>query len=273
MSATSTRVTAEGRATVSAASAWAVVTAEWTKIRTVRSTFWTLPLTFVLSVGLGHLIGLSFADGVSGREETFDPLFAAFYGLTLGQLPLVAFGVLLVGAEYTSGTIRASLAAVPRRGLFYGGKAFTGLLTALAVSVVTVVATFLVSQAALGRYGTSLGAEGALPAVVAACLYLTLICVFAMGVATMLRSSTLSLGVLLPVFFLGSQGLGNVPGLKVVTQYLPDQVAAVAMHLTGPAGDPRFGRDYGAWTGMGILVLWVVAALVGGYLVLRRRDA
>ena len=49
----------------------------------------------------------------------------------------------------------------------------------------------------------------------------------------------------------GSQGLGNIPKLKLVTQYLPDRAGMVIMHLTGPASDPVFGRDYGPWTGAG----------------------
>lgn len=246
----------------------AVVAAELTKIRSVRSTFLVLPLTVVLSAALAYLVGRSLA-GV----RDVDPLVAAFYGLTLSQLPLVAFGVLLVGGEYTSGTITASLTAVPRRGLFYTGKVLAGLLTALGVSAVSVAVSFVAAQMGLGPYRTSIGAAGVPQAVVGAWLYLALICVFAMGIATMLRGSAGPLAILMPLLFLGSQGLGNIPGLKTVTQYLPDQAAAVIMHLTGPEGDPRFARDFGPWTGMGVLVLWVALSLGGGYLVLRRRDA
>jgi hypothetical protein len=89
----------------------------------------------------------------------------------------------------------------------------------------------------------------------------------------MLRSSVASLAVLLPLLFLGSQGLGNVPKVKVVTQYLPDQAGSVIFHLFGPPGNPVFGRDFGPWTGLAILALWTAAALTGGYLVLRHRDA
>jgi ABC-2 type transport system permease protein len=255
----------------------AVLHGEWTKIRSVRSTYWTLLLTFVLSVGLGSLFGFVFRTGFSDlpaeQQRSFDPLFATFYSLTLGQLPLVVFGVLVVGGEYGSGTIRISLAAVPRRGLFYAGKVLGGALPAFGVSVATVLATFAAAQAALGPYGTSLGADGVLSATVGACLYLTLICLFATGIATMLRSSARSLAILLPVLFLGSQGLGNVPMVKTVAQYLPDQAGMVIIHVAGQPDDPRFGRDYGPWTGLGLLVLWVAAALAGGYWALRTRDA
>ncbi|WP_199430063.1 ABC transporter permease subunit [Qaidamihabitans albus] len=258
------------------ATAGRAVVAEWTKIRSVRSTAWTLLLALVLSVGLGYALGRTFRD-ISGlsreQQEAFDPLYPTFYSLMLGQLALVAFAVLVVSSEYTSGTIRASLAAVPWRGRFYGAKVLAGTLVAAAAALVTVTATFYAAQAGLGPRAVSLGGDRVVFAAVGACFYLTLICVIAMGVAAMLRSSALSLAILLPLLFLGSQGLGNVPKVKTVTQYLPDQAGMVLMHLTGPADDPRFGPEYGQWGAVGILVLWTAAALVGGYLVLRRRDA
>jgi ABC-2 type transport system permease protein len=106
-----------------------------------------------------------------------------------------------------------------------------------------------------------------------ACLYLTLICAFAMGTAATLRSSARALSILIPLLFLGSQGLGNVPKIKTFTQYLPDQAGMVIMHLAGAPGGSRFGRPYGPWAGLGILTLWAAGALVCGYLVLARADA
>lgn len=253
----------------------AAVAAEWTKIRTVRSTAWTLLLTFTLSVGLSYSIGRSFRDSFDRRDQqaAFDPLFATFYSLTLSQLALVVFGVLLVSAEYSSGTIHTSLVAMPRRGLFYAAKVLAGMLPVTGVSVVTVAATFLTAQAALGQHGISLRDDGVPLATVGACLYLIAICAISTGVAAMLRSSMRTLAILLPLLFLGSQGLGNIPRAKTVTQYLPDQAGMVLMHIVGPPGDPRFGRDYGPWGALGILALWTAAALIGGYLVLRSRDA
>ncbi len=95
---------------------------------------------------------------------------------------------------------------------------------------------------------------------------------FTAAVAALLRSTVIALSVLLPVLFLSSQGLGNVAAIKPVAQYLPDQVGMVIMRLTFP-GDPQFGRDYGAWTGIGILVLWTAAALAAAWLSVRRKDA
>ncbi|MGX7673266.1 ABC transporter permease subunit [Plantactinospora sp. DSM 117369] len=270
-----TSVPTGGPARDRAAQPWlgAVLRAELTKIRTVRSTVWTLLPTFVVGVGMSLLAGLSFGSRPPDRTAGFDPLFPAFYGLTLGQLALVVFGVLVMASEYSSGTIRATLVAVPRRGRCYAGKVLGTALLASAVAVPTVLVGFFVAQAALGRYGVGLGADGAVTAVIGGCLHLVLLCLFALGVAAMLRSPVRALAVLLPVFFLGSQGLGNIPGLRTVTQYLPDQTSWVILHLAGPQDEGRWVRDYGPWTGIGILVLWTAASLLGGYLVLRRRDA
>jgi ABC-2 type transport system permease protein len=259
------------------ASARAAVRAEWVKIRTVRSTALTLLLAFVLSVGISLLVGLSMRSGFDRMDEearaNFDPVLTGFLSLTLGEISLVAFGVLLVGTEYTSGTIRASLTAMPRRGLFYGAKVLAGTMTASVFSLITGFVTFFTAQAALGPHGVSLGAPGALRATLFACVCLTLMCVFAMGVAAIARSTALPLGIMIPLLFLDSQGLGNVPKIRTVAQFLPDQAGLVMMRVVRP--DPSFVsyRGFGPWTGLGILILWVIAALTGGYLVLRRRDA
>jgi ABC-type transport system involved in multi-copper enzyme maturation permease subunit len=258
-------------------SAAAAVRAEWVKIRTVRSTVWSLLLTFALCAGLSLLFGLTLRSGFDRMDQearaNFDPVLAGFYSLTLGQIALVVFGVLLVSSEYSSGSIRASLTAVPRRGVLYGAKVLAGTLTALAFSLVTGFVTFFTGQAALGPHGVSLGAPGVLRATLFASVYLTLMCVFSMGVAAMLRSTALSLGIMIPLLFLDSQGLGNVPTVRTVAQFLPDQAGLVMMRVVEP--DPSFisYRGFGPWTALGILILWTAAAVTGGGLLFRHRDA
>ena len=255
----------------------AAVRSDLTKIRTLRSTAWTLALTVAGCAGLAYLVSLSFRSSYptmsADTRERFDAVFPMFYSVTIGQLALVVFGVLAISSEYSSGTIRASLAAVPRRGLWYAGKVLAVGAVALAVSVPTVLITFAAARSALGPYGPALTDDGVPSAVVGAVLYLVLICLFALGVATMLRSAAYTLGILLPLFVLGSQGLGNVPRIRSVTQYLPDQAGTVILHLAGRPDSPEYARSYGPWTGLGILALWTLAALAGGYLLVRRRDA
>lgn len=101
----------------------AVLGAEWIKLRSVPSTLWTLLLAFISSVGIALMFGLvlrgAYDDIRPESKASFDPVGSGFNGLRLGMIALVVFGVLTVTSEYSSGTIRASLAAVPRRGLFY----------------------------------------------------------------------------------------------------------------------------------------------------------
>ena len=252
------------------------VTAELTKICTVRSTRWALLLTLPICVCVGYAASLSLRLGFPRlppqQRRDFDPLFATFYSLSIGQLALVVFGVTVAGSEYSTGMIAISLTAVPRRGLFYAAEIAAGLLAAAGTAVVTVTATFFAAQQALGPHRTSLGTPGTVQAVLGACLYLTLICAFAMGVTTILRSAAMALAILMPLLFLDSQGLGNVPGLQKVIDYLPDQAGAVIVHLSGTGGG-HFSRPFGPWAGMAIMLAWTAGALVCGYLVLARTDA
>ncbi|MFV2117853.1 ABC transporter permease [Streptomyces sp. Act-28] len=258
------------------ASVSAVLRSEWTKIRTVASTVWTLTSALVVTVavgaGLSALTRARFEDLPEFERATFDPTVISFSGMVLGQLAMVVFGVLVVGTEYGSGMIRTSLAAVPRRAVFLFSKIAVAGLPALAVGLVTSFLSFFVGQALLGEHRTSIGEDNVLRAVIGGGLYMGLIAILSMGVAAMLRSSTLSLGILVPFFFLVSQILSAVPGAKEVARYFPDQAGSKIAQVVPNA----MGQDpapYGPWGGLGIMLLWVVAALVGGYVVLERRDA
>jgi hypothetical protein len=175
----------------------------------------------------------------------------------------VVSGVTVASGEYPTKMIMTSLTVVPRRGLFYAAKVAAGLLAAGGTAVLAVTATFFAAQLALGRLGARASAPGTLQAALGACLYLTLVCGLAMGIAALTRSPVLSLAIMVPLLFLDSQGLGNVPGLQRVLDYLPDQAGALITHLSG-AGAGHFARPYGPWTGMAIMLAWVVAVLIGG---------
>ncbi|MEU8890662.1 ABC transporter permease [Streptomyces sp. NPDC048442] len=251
-----------------------VLKSEWTKIKSVQSTVWTLGLAVLFTVGLGFLISLLVKDQFSkmnAKELQFaDPTFTSFAGTSLGQLAMIVFGVLVVGNEYSTGMIRTSLAAVPRRATFLFSKLTVAALLAFVVALVTSFVTFFAGQAALGPYKVSLGDEGVLRAVIGCALYMTLIAVFAMGVTMILRSPMLSLGILMPIFFLLAPILGNVEATRKIGQYLPDQAGTKIMQVVAPENDIA---PYGPWGGLGILVLWVVLAVLCGWLVLKNRDA
>ncbi|NGN68250.1 ABC transporter permease subunit [Streptomyces sp. A7024] len=255
----------------------AVLKSEWTKIRTVSSTTWTLAtallVTVALSAALSALMKSTFDDLSNVEKATFDPTFISFSGMMLGQLAMIVFGVLVVGTEYSSGSIRSSLSSVPQRGTFLFSKIAVATVLALVVGLATSFLSFFLGQALLGsELRTTLGEDNVLRAVVGGGLYMALIALFSMGVATMLRSSMLSLGILMPFFFLISQILSAVPGAKKVARYFPDQAGSKIMQVVPDAmGGEK--APYGPWGGLGIMLLWVAAALVGGFLVLKNRDA
>ncbi|MEV8317592.1 ABC transporter permease [Streptomyces sp. NPDC059900] len=251
-----------------------VLKSEWTKIRSVSSTVWTLGLALVVTVGLGLLISIlakNDYDSLNAQDRrVFDPTFTSFAGTSLGQLAMIVFGVLVVSNEYSTGMIRTSLAAVPQRATFMASKVAVATLLALVVGLVTSFISFFLGQAMLGEHKALISDPGVLRAVIGGGLYMTLIAMFSMGVAMMLRSPMLSLGILMPFFFLISSILGNVSATKKIGRFLPDQAGSKIMQVKTPLDDDS---PYGPWGGLGIMVVWVALALIGGYALLKKRDA
>ncbi|WP_238009995.1 ABC transporter permease [Dactylosporangium sp. AC04546] len=243
----------------------AVMLAEWTKLRTIRSTVWTLALTFLISVGLAAASGFSVRNAYESGNAAmvrpdFDPVYSGFVGLLYGQLALITFGALLVTSEFGTGTMRATLAAVPRRGLAYGSKLLVGCGAALVVAVATVLVSWPVNQAGLGPYGTSMAAPGVPRALAGAAVYLTLIYLFSAGVAAILRSTALTLGILIPLFFIVGPVLSRIPGVSAVARYLPDQAGQRLMDTEDPL------------PALLALIAWTAAAVGAGYASVRSRD-
>jgi hypothetical protein len=164
--------------------------------------------------------------------------------------------------------IRTSLAAVPQRGALYFGKLAVATAAVLVVAEATALASFFVGQAALGSHRTTLGAHHVLRAILCGGLYMTLLAVFSMGIAAVLRSTVLSMCLLMPFFFLVTSILSAVPGAKTVARYFPDQAGRAMTQVVQDSASP-----YGPWGGLAIMLVWVAAAVLAGYLVLRGRDA
>ncbi len=254
----------------------AVLRSEWTKIRTVASTTWTLVAALVVTVGISAALCLAvnatFSDMPREQQLTFDPTLASFAGMTLGQLAMIVFGVLVVGTEYSTGMIRSSLAAVPSRPTLLLGKLTVATALALVVGLVTSFLSFFLGQAILGDRSIGIGEENVLRAVVGAGLYMAMIALFSMGATAIMRSSVLAICILVPFFLLISNILGAVSATRKFGQYLPDQAGSKIMQVVPNAMDGAT-TPYGPWGGFGIMLLWVAAAVLGGLLVLNKRDA
>lgn len=240
----------------------AALSAEGLKLRTLASTWWNLAAVVALSTGIGLLYGSvirgNYAD--FGAKPEWDAVGYGFAGTSIAQLALVCFGVLAVGAEYSTGTVRASLAAVPRRGVFGAAKFTAVAVTAFAVTLPTAFLTFAVAQTAMGeRQNAALGDPGALRATVGLAVYLTLLCLISAGVAMMLRGTVPALGILVPLFFIVSDILANLPGVGTFARYLPSVAGAQILRAV-----PDGRIDVGTWDGLGVLLLWTAAALCGG---------
>ncbi len=251
------------------------VRAEWTKLRSVRSTVWTLLATVGLAVGFGALIGasqMSSWDTLDPAERLrFDPTSFSLSGLFLAQLAVGVLGVLIVTSEYATGQIRATFGATPQRLTVLAAKAttFTGvvLLTGLLASF----SAFFVGQAIFASKGldASIGDPGVLRAVFGGALYLTGIGLLGVGVGTLLRRTAGATSALVGLLFVVPIVTGFLPSSfqETIGKYLPAQ-AGMAIFNVVP--DPRALTP---WVGFVVLLAYGAIALAAGAATVIRRDA
>lgn len=253
--------------------------AEWTKIRSVRSTAWTLILFVVLTVGLtagltALIVGSWNGPRAAPRDAriVLDPVsFILGAGIGLGQLTICVLGVLVITTEYSTGVIRASLLAVPRRLPMFAAKltVFAVLLGVLA-EIVSFGSFFAGSALLHSKVAVSLGDHNVLRAVVGAGLYLTVLGLFAVGIGGLIRHTA---GAIATV-------IGAVLVVPILTSLLPDSWGAhVNAYLPEQAGSVVFGARpeadqlLSAWQGFGVFCLWTLVLLALSAWLLRRRDA
>ncbi|MCG0065209.1 ABC transporter permease [Streptomyces tricolor] len=231
-----------------------VLHAEWIKIRTLRSLLGALAAILVATAAFSALAAAD-ADGS-------DPLFSVFFGVSFGQIAAIAFGTTAVSSEFRGGALRLSLAAVPDRGRWFAAKATAIALPALAVGLLTGFVTLLVGRAVLGTAapGWTEGLRGA----VGCALHLTLMALFAAGLAAVLRSGVATLSVLIPFLLIVSFVIGDLSGSAA--DFLPDRAGQVALHSS-------WDGALGPWSGLAVTALWTTAALLAGAWSVRRRDA
>jgi len=254
--------------------------AEWTKLRSVRSTLWCVAAAVVGGIGIGILATSSEASTWrnAGIIEValFDPTSISLTGLLFGQLAIGVLGVLTMSAEYGTGTIRATLGAVPRRPVVLLAKVVVFGTLALAVSEAISFAAFFIGQAILTGSAphAALGQPGVLRAVAGGGLYLGALGLLALGLAAMVRHTAGAITTFVGILLILPLILAALPSFirDAAGKYLPANIGAVMTSVRPSLRSAEF-PSFAPWTGLAILGGYAVAALVIGGWLFTRRDA
>jgi ABC-2 type transport system permease protein len=249
-----------------------VLRSEWTKIRSVRSTYWTLAGSVLAIVGLGALFCLFYVLRFShlGPGEFAGAWHRSIRGVFLAQLAIGVLGILAMTGEFGTGAIRSSFAAVPQRSRVLVAKGAVFAAVTLVISMIAAFAAFFIGQAILDskHAGATIGAPGVAQAVVGVGLYLTVLSLFALALGTILRHTA---GAIASLF-------GILLVLPVLASALPSPWDAdVAKYLPGDAGlalaDLSLGPgSLSPWIGFAVFCAWTVALLALAGWLLDRRD-
>jgi ABC-type transport system involved in multi-copper enzyme maturation permease subunit len=251
---------------------------EYTKIRSVRSTYWTLLALLAVSIGLGAAISAATAghwNQMSPHDQsTFDATQTSLAGMFyLGQLVIVVLGALVLTSEYSTGMIRTSLTAMPRRSVVYAAKALVFAGATLAVTLVTSFITFFLGQALLTSTHdqATISGAGVLRAVIGSAIYVTLCGLFAFALGSLLRHTagaiTAGLGILfvLPII---AHVLPN-SWYYEVERWLPSSAGTAISTTVGPVDSHLFS----GWGEMIVFAAYVAIVLLAGVTLFRKRDA
>jgi ABC-2 type transport system permease protein len=270
---------ASGPPTESGAAFVNLMRAEWTKIRSVRSTVWTLIVFVVVTVGLTALIAWLtethwYGPKAAPRDARAisDPVsFILGTGIGLGQLAICVLGVLVITSEYSTGVIRATLLAVPRRIPALAAKAVVFAELLIVVAEIVSFGSFFVGSAILHAHvPVSLSGPGVTRAVIGAGLYLTVLGLFALAIGTIIRHTAGAIATVIGVVFVLPILSGLLPGSwgAHINAYLPEQAGSMITHTQQQAGDLL-----SPWQGFGVLCIWTVLLLAAAAYLLERRDA
>jgi ABC-2 type transport system permease protein len=287
-----------------------VIASEFTKIRSVRSTYWTITALVVVSVGVAALVGFGIANniqhqpwnkaGTDGTQSILIPFFE------LGQLIIAVVGAMTITAEYSTGMIRTSLTAMPRRGTVYLGKLIVLTSVTLVVSLVTSFIAFFVGSATLSGSGVagslfhsvtvpmnvnmSPGPGGpgngppsytfqgsylvtpghVLTAVVGSALFVTVVALIAFGLGAIIRHTAGAITSAIGLLFVLSIIIQILPQnwRDDIMRFLPDAAGRV-LSVTLQQPD----HLWSAWPQFGVTLIWAAVLLAVGAYLFRKRDA
>ncbi|MEU3735349.1 ABC transporter permease [Streptomyces sp. NPDC033538] len=246
--------------------------AEWTKTRTVAGPLWLLLGTVAATVALSTVATAVVNCTASGCGG--DTTRLALMGVHLGQALVAILAVLIISGEYSTGMIRTTLTAMPRRATAFAAKAITLTGVVAVGATVAVLGSVLAGRLVLpdlGDQALSLSDGPTLRAVFGTVLYLILIGLLSFGIATAVRDSATGIGVVLGLLYvvpIVSQSISDPDWQRLLEKMAPMSAGLAIQATTNVHSLPL-----GPWAGLGVTAGWAAAALVAGGLLLRERDA
>lgn len=262
--------------TGSGLSAAGIIRSEWIKLRSLRSTAWSFALMVLASLGMATLMSFSLNmqnDDVvlSSAEQASFLVQASTFGVFFGQLIAAVLGVLVISGEYSTGMVKSTLTAVPRRLPALGAKAAVLFVCTFVVGAVAAIGSFFIASPILAGEGLHAGLtdSNVFVPLLGSALYLALVAVFALAVGAILRSSAGGIAAALGIILL----------LPIVLSMIPAEWAHDLLpYLFSNAGMGMFGLSMGAevlawWQNLLIVLGWVTLSQVAAAVLLKRRDA
>jgi ABC-2 type transport system permease protein len=252
--------------------------AEWTKLRTLAGTIWLLCATIALTVALSAAAAAATTCPSGGCAVDLPKL--SLTGIQLGQALVAILAVLAISNEYSTGMIRTTLTATPRRTIVLAAKATIVSAAALTAGAVAALGCVLAGRLVLPGHGftpahgypmLSLADGPTLRAAAGSVLYLALIALLSLGAATAVRDSAVAIGIVLSLLYLFPiiiQVVTNPHWQRHLKQLAPMNAGLAIQATTNLRSLP-----ISPWEGLGVLAAWAAAALLAGGLLLRLRDA
>jgi ABC-2 type transport system permease protein len=252
--------------------------AEWTKLRTLASTGWLLLGVVAFTIAVSAAADAAASCPAAGCQA--DQVKLSLTGIQVGQAIVVVIAVLAVSNEYSTGMIRLTLAAMPRRLTVMAAKAALVVGLVLAAAAVAVLACVLLGRLILPGHGFTLAhgyptlALGDGPALRATCgsaLYLGLVALLSLGVATVVREAAVAIGIVLALLYVFPivSSVANNPHWQRHLEQIGPMTAGLYIQVTVDVK----ALPLAPWQGLGVLAAWAFGALLLGAAVLRLRDA
>ena len=263
------------RAAVRASTFGDALRSEWTKFRSVRSTFWALTVTVVLGIALGAVISAaaahSYAKFSVSQKLSWDPTGVSQSGVAIASLAIVVLGVLCISSEYSSGMIRTSLIAVPKRCRVLAAKSLVFAAVTFVVGEATSFTAFFAGQALISGHAphAALGDPGVARAVAGAGLYLSALAVLSVAAGALLRHPAAAIASLMAVLLVLPAIAQALPDSwrNPVTEFWPTQAGSqlTSVHHSAHTLQP--------WPGFAVMCLFVAIVYAIAWTLLDRRDA